>query len=278
MDIYYLYYLIAGAFSGLLAGLFGIGGGIVIVPILIYIFTAQGVPEVALTHICIGTSLATIIVTSIGSLRAHHSKNAVNWQVWKHMAPGLIIGSLIGAGVASMIHGKPLQAIIGIWVFLVGLKMLFMKNKTVEENDFSKLPSPVGQTAVGGLIGMISAIFGVGGGTLTVPFLSNYGLKIQNAVGTSAACGLPIAVAGVIGFLVFGQFIDANVKEALPNGVLGFVHIYAFISLSIASFFTARIGAKLAHKLPAATLKKAFAVLLLIGGIKLVVNSDIFLV
>lgn len=276
MDIYILYYLTAGAFAGLLAGLFGIGGGLVIVPILIYIFKAQGIPEAALTHICIGTSLATIIITSISSLRMHNSRGAVIWSVWKRMAPGLIIGSLIGAGIASVIHGKPLQAIIGIGVFLAGLKMLFMKNKSLEENDFSKLPSSTGQTALGGFIGFFSAIFGIGGGTLTVPFLSNYGLKIQNAVGTSAACGLPIAVAGVIGFLGFGQFIDASVKDALPNSVFGFVHIYAFICLSFASFFTARIGAKLAHKLPAATLKKAFATLMLVAEVKLVLNSGFF--
>ena len=269
IDIYILYYLAAGAISGLLAGLFGIGGGMIIVPILIYIFKAQGVPEAALTHVGIGTSLTTIIVTSIISLRAHDSKGAVNWSVWKLMAPGLVIGSLIGAGVASVIHGNSLQAIIGIGAFLVGLKMLFTKNKSLEENNFSKLPSPLGQTSLGSLIGIVSAIFGIGGGTLTVPILNHYGLKIQNAVGTSAACGLPIAASGAFGFFVFGQFVDPSVKEVLPSGVLGFVHIYAFICLSLASFFTARIGAKLTHKLPAAALKKAFAVLLLIVGIKL---------
>lgn len=276
MDIFILYYLVAGAFAGILAGLFGIGGGMIIVPALIYIFTKQGLPEAALTHIGIGTSLATIIVTSISSLRAHNSRGAVNWNVWKRMAPGLVAGSLIGAGITSFINGNSLQVIIGIGAFLVGLKMLFMKNKTLEVNDFSKLPSPIGQTGLGGFIGLVSAIFGIGGGTLTVPLLSNYGLKIQNAVGTSAACGLPIASAGAIGFLFFGQFINADIKESLPNGILGFVHIYAFICVSLASFFTARIGAKIAHKLPAATLKKAFAILLLIVGVKLILASNIF--
>jgi len=278
MDIYIVYYLFAGVFAGLLAGLFGIGGGMVIVPALIYIFKTQGVPEAALTHIGIGTSLATIIVTSISSLRAHHSKGAVNWSIWKRMAPGLVIGSLLGAAIASIIHGDSLQAIIGIGAFLVGLKILFMKNKSLEDDDLSKLPSSIGQTGLGGFIGVVSAIFGIGGGTLTVPILSYCGLKIKNAVGTSAACGLPIASAGAIGFLVFGQLVGPNLKEALPNGIIGFVHIYAFVCVSFASFFTARIGVKLAHKLPAATLKKAFAVLLLIVGIKLVLNSGIFII
>ncbi len=278
MDVFIIYYLIAGAFAGILAGLFGIGGGMIIVPALIYIFKAQGIPEATLTHIGIGTSLATIIVTSISSLRAHNSRGAVNWNLWKRMAPGLVAGSLIGAGIASVIQGNSLQALIGIGAFLVGLKILFMKNKALEENDLSKLPSPAVQTGLGGCIGIVSAIFGIGGGTLTVPILSYCGLKIKNAVGTSAACGLPIASAGAVGFFVFGQFIDPNIKETLPNGVLGFVHVYAFLCVSLASFFTAGIGAKLAHKLPATTLKKAFAVLLLIVGVKLVLNSGVLVI
>lgn len=275
MDIYILYYLIAGSVGGVLAGLFGIGGGMIIVPVLIYIFKAQGIPEAAITHLGIGTSLTTIIVTSISSIRAHNKKGAVNWSIWKRMFPSLIIGSLVGAAVASFIHGNSLQAIIGIGAFLVGLKILFIKNKKREENDLSKLPSPTGQFGLGGFIGIVSAIFGIGGGTLTVPFLSHFGLKIQNAVGTSAACGLPIAGAGALGFLIFGQLLDPNVKNELPNGVIGFVHIYAFLCISLASFFTAKIGAKLAHKLPAQTLKKGFAVLLLIVGIKLILNANV---
>lgn len=269
MDIFILYYLAAGGFAGLLAGLFGIGGGLIIVPILIHIFTAQKLPDEALTHIGIGTSLATIIVTSISSLRTHHKKGGVIWDVWKRMAPGLIMGSLIGSGIAFVIHGKPLKAIIGVGVLLVALHMLFKKNKTLAETDLSKLPSSSGQFALGGFIGIVSAVFGIGGGTLTVPFLSSYGLKIQHAVGTSAACGLPIAVAGALGFAIFGQFIDPSIKDKLPNGIIGFVHIYAFICISVASFLTANLGAKLAHKLKAKTLNQAFAVLLLIVGAKL---------
>ena len=273
MDI--IIYLVTGTIAGLLAGMFGIGGGMIIVPALIYIFKAQGMPIDVITHVGIGTSLSTIIITSISSLRAHNIKGGVNWDVWKHMAPGLVIGSLMGAGVASIIQGDSLQAIIGSGAFLVGLKMLFLRNKSLDENDFSRLPSRVKQTSLGGFIGIVSAIFGIGGGTLTVPILSYCGLKIQHAVGTSAACGLPIAASGAIGFFIFGQFSSMGVKETLPSGVYGFVHIYAFVCVSFASFLTAPIGAKFAHKLPAATLKKTFAVLLLVVGIKLVINSDV---
>lgn len=275
MDIFILYYVLAGAFAGLMAGLFGIGGGMIIVPALIYIFSAQGVPSEALTHVAVGTSLATIIITSISSLRAHNSHGAVNWAVWKRMTPGLVAGSLIGAGIAFMINGKPLQAVIGVGAFLVGLKMLFLPNKALEENDFSRLPSPAGQTGLGGFIGLVSAVFGIGGGTLNVPFLTHYGLKMKHAVGTSSACGLPIAVAGAIGFMGFGQLADDSVKASLPSGVFGFVHIYAFLCISVASYITAKVGAKLAHKLPASALKKAFAVLLLIVGTQLIWDSGV---
>lgn len=277
IDVFIFWYALAGACAGFLAGLFGIGGGLIIVSALIYIFSAQGVPDAALTHVAVGTSLATIIVTSISSLRAHHSHGAVNWSVWMRMAPGLVLGSLLGAGVASMIEGKALQGVIGCGAFLIGLKMLLFKNKALDENDFSKLPSAAGQTALGGFIGSVSAIFGIGGGTLTVPFLSKFGLKIQHAVGTSAACGFPIAVAGALGFIWFGQYVDNSVKEALPAGVVGFVHVYAFLCVSVVSFVTAKLGAAAAHKLPAATLKKAFAVLLLVVGIQLVWDAGLFI-
>lgn len=275
IDVAIFYYLAAGAFAGFLAGLFGIGGGMVIVSALIYIFTMQGITENVITHLAVGTSLATIIITSLSSLKAHHAHGAVNWQIWQRMAPGLVLGSLLGAGVAASIQGKALQAIIGVGAFLIGLKMLFVTTAKREENDLSKLPTPAKQTAVGGFIGVVSAIFGIGGGTLTVPFLSKFGLKIQHAVGTSAACGFPIAVAGAVGFMLFGQMADASIKAAMPANTFGFVHVYAFVCVSMASFFVAPFGAKAAHSLPAATLKKAFAVLLLLVGSQLVWDAGV---
>ena len=254
----YVWFVIAGAFAGVCAGLFGIGGGMIIVPALVWIFTAYHFPPEVVTHLAVGTSLATIIVTSISSLTAHHKRGGIRWEVWRSMALGLIIGSLVGAGIADRINGQALQALIGMGALLVALKMLFFSNK---EQLGKPLPHKGVQFGAGTGIGMASSIFGIGGGSLTVPFLNWVGLPMKQAVGTSAACGLPIAIAGALGFAWFGQDV-AN----LPEGTIGFVHIIGFFCISAASFITAKFGAKLAHQLPAATLKKSFGVLLIFAG------------
>ena len=254
----YVWFVIAGAFAGVCAGLFGIGGGMIIVPALVWIFTAYHFPPEVVTHLAVGTSLATIIITSISSLTAHHKRGGVRWEVWRSMALGLVIGSLVGAGIADRINGQALQALIGMGALLVALKMLFFSNK---EQLGKPLPPKGVQFGAGTGIGMASSIFGIGGGSLTVPFLNWVGLPMKQAVGTSAACGLPIAIAGALGFAWFGQDV-AN----LPEGTIGFVHIIGFFCISAASFITAKFGAKLAHQLPAATLKKSFGVLLIFAG------------
>ena len=253
-----LWFVLAGMFAGVCAGLFGIGGGMIIVPALVWIFTAYDYSPDVVAHLAVGTSLATIIVTSISSLMAHNKRGGVRWDVWKYMAGGLVLGSLSGAAVADQINGQMLQAMIGGAALLVAFKMLFMSNK---EQVGKPLPKPPVQFGAGTGIGLASAIFGIGGGSLTVPFLNWSGLPMRQSVGTSAACGLPIAVAGALGFAWFGQDV-AN----LPEGTVGFVHVIAFVCISIASFITAKLGAKWAHQLPAATLKKAFGVLLTFAG------------
>lgn len=268
----FLLYMLAGSVAGVLAGLFGIGGGMVIVSALVWVFSYQGIAPEVVPHLAVGTSLATIIVTSISSLSAHHKRGAVQWSIWRHMAPGLVLGSLVGAYIAARIQGQMLQAIIGMGAFAIGLKMLFIKTQLNAETDLGKLPSAKVQAATGGFIGVVSAVFGIGGGTLTVPFLSSFGLKMQHAIGTSAACGLPIAAAGALGFAWFGQRID---PALMPKGSVGFVHLVAFFGVSLASFFTAKLGARLAHRLPAATLKKAFACLLLVVGAQLIWDAGV---
>ncbi|WP_367104587.1 sulfite exporter TauE/SafE family protein [uncultured Psychrobacter sp.] len=260
-----LWFLIAGAFAGMCAGLFGIGGGMIIVPALVWIFSAYGFSPDIVAHLAVGTSLATIIVTSISSLTAHNKLGGVRWEIWKKMALGLVVGSLLGAAIADQINGLLLQALIGVAALLVAFKMLFLSNK---EQLGKPLPSMPVQVGAGSGIGMASAIFGIGGGSLTVPFLTWAGLPMRQAVGTSAACGLPIALAGAAGFAWFGQDV-AN----LPEGAIGFVHIVGFVCISIASFVTAKFGARLAHKLPGATLKKAFGVLLIFAGGQLLLSG-----
>ena len=261
----YLWFVIAGAFAGTCAGLFGVGGGLIIVPVLVWIFTAYHFSPDVVTHMAVGTSLATIIITSISSMMAHNKRGGVRWDIWRVMGAGLVIGSLVGAAIAEKIDGQALQAIIGIGAILMAIKMLFFSNK---EQLGKPLPSSGVQFGAGTGIGLASAIFGIGGGSLTVPFLNWAGLPMKQAVGTAAACGLPIAVAGAIGFAWFGQNI-----ENLPKEAIGFVHIPAFLCISVVSFVMAKVGAKLAHQLPAATLKRAFGVLLMFVGAQLTLSG-----
>ncbi|STZ13929.1 Sulfite exporter TauE/SafE [Moraxella caviae] len=263
----YAWFVIAGAFAGVCAGLFGVGGGLIIVPALVWILSAYGMPSDVVAHVAVGTALATIILTSISSMSAHHQRGGVRWEIFRHMAKGLVLGSLVGAWIATMIDGKSLQAIIGGGAVLMAIKMLFFPN---QENPNRPTPKPYALGAAGVGIGMLSAIFGIGGGSLTVPYLSHNGVPMKQAVGTSAACGLPIAIAGAAGFMWFGR---VSVDNLAVEGTIGFVHIGAFVAVSVVSFIMAKVGAKLAHVLPAQTLKRAFGCLLLVVGCQLVYSG-----
>lgn len=248
-----------GALAGFAAGLFGVGGGTIIVPILYIVFTQMGYDPEVIMYLALGTSLATIIVTSISSLMVHNKNGAVIWSVFKNLTPGMAIGSFFGAGIAGLLSGAHLQLIIGIFVIWVAYTMFMGAKKVIDQTK--QLPSTSKQVIAGTGIGVASAIFGIGGGSLTVPYLNHYGVVMQKAVGTSAACGLPIAIAGALGFMFFGM--KEHIK--VPNSI-GYVHIYAFLGISIMSFFTAKLGAKAAHALSPAVLKKCFAVMLCIVG------------
>ena len=210
-------FLVIGALAGFAAGLFGVGGGTIIVPLLFIVFTQMGYSPDVIMHLALGTSLATIIVTSISSLMAHNKKGSVMWPVFKNLAPGMALGCFFGAGVAGLISGIHLQIIVGIFLLWVAYRMFAKaKNQTAsstsntadQDTQFNEiaLPSTPKQLAAGGVIGIASAIFGIGGGSLTVPYLTRYGVVMQKAVGTSAACGLPIAIAG----FVFPSLSTAN--------------------------------------------------------------------
>ncbi|MEN8417888.1 sulfite exporter TauE/SafE family protein [Acinetobacter radioresistens] len=253
-------YLLIGAIAGFAAGLFGVGGGLIIVPILYIVFTQLNYDPNVLMHMAVGTSLATIIVTSISSVMAHHKRGAVLWAVFKNLAPSLVLGSFLGAGVADLLSGQHLQLAIGLFAIWVAYKMF--RGAHIQVNPGRTLPSAPVQMLAGGGIGIASAIFGIGGGSLTVPYLNRHGVIMQKAVATSAACGLPIAIAGALGFIWFGR--QANVE--VPNAI-GYVHIYAFIGISTMSFITAKLGARVAHMLSPAMLKKCFAGLLSVVGL-----------
>ncbi len=257
MDSFLLYPL-AGALVGVIAGLFGVGGGLVIVPLLVFIFHGQGMAPALMMHLAIGTSLATIMVTSLSSVRAHHRYGAVLWPVFRRLAPGIVAGTLLGAYIVDQLPNTTLRIIFGVFALLVAAQMGF----GVKAAPHRRLPGWVGMSIAGAVIGKVSAIIGIGGGTLTVPFLAWCNVGMRQAVATSAACGLPIAVAGTIGFVIAGWN-----AAPLPAWSTGYIYWPAFAGIAAASVVFAPLGAKLAHTLPAEKLKRYFALLLAFLGV-----------
>ncbi len=255
-----LLYLALGAFAGVMAGLLGVGGGLIIVPVLAWIFRGQQITETVIMHLAIGTSLATIVITSISSVRAHHGRGAVLWPVFWRLTPGIVLGAWLGAVVANALPSIVLGKVFAVFVLAMAAQMGFGA-KPAPHRD---LPSRPGMLAAGGVIGAVSAIVGIGGGSLTVPFLTWCNTSIRQAVATSAACGLPIALAGALGFIVTGWS-----NPDLPAWSLGYVYGPALIGIAIVSMLSAPLGARLAHTLPTETLKKVFAVFLTVVGIEM---------
>lgn len=258
-----LLYLVLGAFAGVMAGLLGVGGGLIIVPALVWIFRGQGMNDSIIMHLAIGTSLATIVVTSISSVRAHHRRGAVLWPVFWQLTPGIVVGAWLGAAVADALSSLALQKVFALFVLAMSAQMGFGAKPAPHRN----LPETIGMIAVGGMIGTVSAIVGIGGGSLTVPFLTWCNVSIRQAVATSAACGLPIALAGSIGFVMTG-LNTAN----LPAWSLGYVYGPALVGIALVSMLSAPFGARLAHTLPTEMLKKVFAVFLALIGIKMLLG------
>ena len=253
-------YLLLGAFVGVVAGLLGVGGGLIIVPVLILLFQQYGFSAGIITHLAVGTSLATIMLTSISSVRAHHAHGAVQWPVFLQLTPGIVIGTLAGALLASVISSASLKTFFGFFELAVALQMALELRPSAARS----LPRLPGMSLAGSVIGAVSALVGIGGGTLTVPFLVWCNISMQKAVATSSACGLPIAVAGAVGFVLTGWQ-----NPQLPAGSTGFVYWPAFFGIILTSMLTAPLGARLAHRLPSRTLKKVFAVFLAILGLRM---------
>jgi len=258
---YLLIYLGVGAFTGVLAGLFGIGGGSVIVPALILAFTLQGFPVEVLTHMALGTSLAAIAISAISSARTHHQHGAVDMGVIKQLLPGVVLGMFLGVVLADSLSGSVLQKCFGVFLVAIAIQMWFSWQPH-REGDQHCLPGLGGMTGAGSVIGGLSALFGIGGGSLTVPFLCWNNVQMQRAVGTAAALGLPLAVSGAVAYMWQGWG-----NEKLPEYTSGYVYWPAFFGIAVASFISARLGAKWAHKLPAAKLKKIFAAFMVLIGI-----------
>ena len=257
----FIYYIGLGAIAGFVAGLLGVGGGLIIVPVLIIIFQKTNFSPDHIVHMAIATSLATIVFTSISSVYAHHYKyKAVRWDIVKQLTPGIILGALVGALVADKFSAELLKNLFGWFELLVAIQMAF----NIKVHAARKLPGLTGSLSVGSGIGAVSAVVGIGGGTLTVPFLSWCNIRIQNAVATSAACGLPIAIAGCVGFIMTGWN-----KIALPEYTLGYVYWPALLVIVVASMLFAPVGAWLAHRLSATRLKRFFSFVLFLLAIKM---------
>lgn len=256
-----LAYLALGAFAGFFAGMLGIGGGLVMVPVLTMIFMAQGgFPADEILHLALGTSMAAIIFTSVASLRAHHRHGAVLWRVVGAITPGIFLGTALGTVLAAQIPSRPLALFFTAFVCLVAVQMgLNLKPKPSRQ-----LPGALSTATVGVGIGAVSALVAIGGGTLTVPFLTWCNVRVQHAIGTSAAVGFPIALGGSVGYILNGLG-----HPGLPPGCLGYVYWPGMAILVIASMTTAPFGARTAHRLPVATLKRIFAGLLVLLAAKM---------
>jgi len=217
----------------------------------------------------VGTSLATIIVTAGSSVRAHHRAGYVRWPLAWRLAVGIVVGALIGAVIADRLSGEMLTRLFGIFAILIAAQMLFSRRRAVHTGGGvpERLPGGFGLAGVGTVIGGISSLFGIGGGSLTVPFLSWCRLPMQNAVAVSAACGLPIALAGSAGFVATGWG-----RPELPAWSFGYVYLPAALAIVVTSFPMARVGARLSHRLPSDTLGRVFAGVLIVIGVELILN------
>lgn len=246
--------LALGAVVGFLAGLFGIGGGLIIVPALSYILPMVGLPNNYVMSMALGTSFATIVITAFSAAHRHHKLGNVDWNVSKFFIPALMISVFLSGFVVTQIPKANMAKIFAVIVLFLALKMLFSLKKT---DQVTKPITPQSTLIAGGIIGAISSMAGIAGGAFIVPYLNGRGIEMKRAIGTSSFCGALLGVAGSLSFILSGWGI-AN----LPSYSLGYVYLPALLGITLTSFFTSKLGASAANVLPVPVLKKAFAVLL----------------
>lgn len=258
----FLFSMLLGGGAGLLAGLFGMGGGVIIVPALIGLFISHNFPAELVMIMAIATSLSTIVVTAMASILAHQRLGAIRWGVVLRLAPGILLGAGLGAMVADFIDASVLKWFFIIYLLLVGVRMAWPRQvKGV------KKPKYWLDYLMGNIIGFWSSILGIGGGTLTVPYLLSRQLSMKNAVAVSSVCGLPIAISGAVTYVMLGWQ-----SALLPVWSLGYVYMPALVGISLCSAVTAPIGARLANKLPAKQLKRYFSAILFLIAIKMILG------
>ena len=252
-------FLCTGAVAGVLAGLFGIGGGMVMVPALVFVLSAQGLPQDIVVHVALATSLAVIALSSISSTRSHHRRGSVRWDVLRIYGPALAIGALLGALIADALSGGFLKRLVGVSSLLIALQMALDYRFSALEGMAKPGRAELG--AAGGVVGVLSSLIGIGGGSLTGPYLALRGFDMRHCVGTAAAGGIPIAWAGAVGYVIAGWGV-----AGVPQPSLGYVSGSGFLALGAASTLCAPLGARFAHSLSPRTLQLAFAAMLTVVG------------
>ena len=250
---WFLIYLIIGLFVGFLAGMLGIGGGTTLVPLLVFVFSAQNFNDEKILHLALGTTITTIIFTSIASIRAHHSRRVIRWEIVKIATPGLFFGTLIGTVIADILKTEHLAFFFVTFVYYVAFK-LFTDSPNSPKRQ---LPGVFGITVGAILIGFISSLVGAGGGVISIPLMVLCNVPIIQAVGTSAALGFPISISGALGYVFNGLG-----ETGLPPLTIGYVYLPALLAVVIGTILTVPLGARTAHSLPGHSLKKIFALVL----------------
>lgn len=260
MSEIFLLCLLLGLAAGLIAGLLGLGGGVLIVPVLSWVFTAHHFAADTIMLMAVATSLATALFTSSASVVSHHKLGNIDWRTVARLAPGMLIGASVGALVAKQLAADYLRWFFVAYLSYISLKMAGAKHAAIEP-----MPRSLSlDLLVGHLIGLISSLLGIGGGTMTVPYLHRNGFSMKNAVAMSSACALPIALSGALsyGWLGWGG-------EQLPQGSFGYIYMPAFVGIVLCSMITASMGARLAHQLPSMQLKRYFSLILILIALKM---------
>ena len=254
----WLEYAITGLFAGFLAGYLGIGGGLILVPVLSWLFSQDPATADMAVQMAVATSLATMLFTSMSSLLSHHRRGAILWSLVKQMLPGLLAGALLGSVIADRIGNNALGYVFGVFALVVGVQMLRGSGQPGNRS----LPGRSAVTGTGLGIGTLSSLLGIGGGSMTVPWLLWHGQQVQKSIATAAACGYPIAVAGTVGFILLGEG-----QSSAP--ALGYVHLHALAGVALFSVFGAPVGVAAVHRSSPLLAKRFFAVFLLVVAVKM---------
>jgi uncharacterized membrane protein YfcA len=262
LSLAWLVYLGLGAVAGVMAGLLGIGGGLILVAALVWLLPMQGVPAGLAVHMALATALASIVLTGLSSARAHHRRGSVLWPTVAWLVPGMLVGGWLGSLLATRLEGEWLRGFIAAYCYLAALQLGLDWPRAKQERPDA--PKGAAYSASGVFVGAISALVGIGGGSMTVPLLVWRGVRPVRAVGTSSACGVAIALASAAGYAAHGP-----VGAGLPPGSWGYVFVPAAVAIALASVLTAPLGTRLAHRLSGQALRRVFAAFLVLVGTSL---------